>query len=135
MLQVRPRNDPVMSPHDNRFHIPIRINDLTTDRSIPHTNQDTRPCPQNDRFHIQSVNLIDRSTLVYTYIGPMAPESVHFDNFLSFSLIFFHFLSVPLIFLYFLSFSFIFFHFLSLSLISFHAPTQTNQPFGIAFLA
>ena len=36
----------------------------STYRSIPHTNQDKRSCPHNDRFHIQSVNLIDRSTLV-----------------------------------------------------------------------
>ena len=41
-------------------------------RSIPQTNQDKRSCPHNDRFHIQSVNLIDRSTLVYQYIGPRA---------------------------------------------------------------
>ena len=59
-----------------------------TDRSNPHTNQDKRSCPHNDRFHkpirindpahitidstYQSVNLIDRSTLVYTYTGPRA---------------------------------------------------------------
>ena len=40
----------------------------STHRSIPHINQDKRSCPHNDRFHIQSVNLIDRSTLVYIYI-------------------------------------------------------------------
>ena len=34
-------------------------------RSIPQTNQDKRSCPHNDRFHIQSVNLID-TTLVIT---------------------------------------------------------------------
>ena len=36
----------------------------STYRSIPHTHQDKRSCPHNDRFHIQSVDLIDRSTLV-----------------------------------------------------------------------
>ena len=41
----------------------------STYRSIPQTNQDKRSCPHDDRFHIQSVNLIDRSTLVYYYIG------------------------------------------------------------------
>ena len=48
----------------------------STYRSIPHTNQDKRSCPHNDRFHIQSVNLIDRSTLVYTYIGPRVPTGL-----------------------------------------------------------
>ena len=42
---------------------------MTTKQSIPHTNQDKRSCPHNDRFHIQSVNLIDRSTLVYNNVG------------------------------------------------------------------
>ena len=54
--------------------LPIKINDLPAQRSIPQTNQDKRSCPHNDRFHIQSVNLIDRSTLVYTYIGPRVPR-------------------------------------------------------------
>ena len=61
-----------------------------TARSNPHTNQDKRSCPHNDRFHkpirindpahitidstYQSVNLIDRSTLVYTYTGPRVPR-------------------------------------------------------------
>ena len=44
----------VTSPHDNRFHISIRINDPA------------------HRFHIQSVNLIDRSTLVYSSKLPAA---------------------------------------------------------------
>ncbi len=44
---------------------------MTTKQSIPHTNRDKRSCPHNDRFHIQSVNLIDKSTLVYNNVsGP-----------------------------------------------------------------
>ena len=54
---------------------------------------------------LEPIRLNGRANL-YTYIGPMAPKSIHFDNFLSFSLIFFHFLSVPLIFYHFLSFPF-----------------------------
>ena len=47
----------------------------STYRSIPHTNQDKRSCPHNDRFHIQSINLIDRSTLVYNNVsGPGLSE-------------------------------------------------------------
>ena len=41
---------------------------LPTYRSVPHINHDKWSCRQKERFHIQSVNWIDRSTLVYICI-------------------------------------------------------------------
>ena len=82
-----PRNDPQVQRNDPQVHpsnatswilLPGHVTidppyqsgfaGLPTKRSIPPTNQDKRSCPHNDRFHFQSVNLIDRSTLVYIYI-------------------------------------------------------------------